>query len=121
MSVLDDLRADFLPRLKQLKSTTVQLKETGSELTVYFRAVANTVQTDKYLPLMQDNKMEGYVELVLQRALSEDGKRIFMPKDKAVLMKDVDPETIVDIGNAILGMDEETREKEDAEKIAAGK
>jgi len=121
MSVIDQLKADFLPRLNDLKSVKVTLAGSGDEMEIFFRPVANIKQTDKYLPLMQQNKIEGYVELVLNRALDETGRRIFAPKDKQTLMSDIDPEWLTDVGNAILGVDEDEAERIEKESEKAAK
>jgi len=115
MSIIDKLKQDFRPKLTDLKKF-VHKHEDGEETTVYFRSVANAVQTDKYLPLMAENKIEGYVELLLQRALNADKSRMFKAKDKPALMNDVDPEFLTDVGNAILQVDSEgATDKETAE------
>jgi hypothetical protein len=116
MSIIDKLKEDFRPKLADLK----KFKHThadGEETVVYFRSVANAVQTDKYLPLLSENKIEGYAELVLQRALNADGSRMFKPKDKPVMMKDVDPEFLTDVGNAILGVDSEGEANKEVAEI----
>ena len=69
MSILDQLKADFLPSTKQLEKSTVKLENSDEKVTVYFRTAVNAVQADKYMPLMHENKIEGYVELLLHRAL----------------------------------------------------
>ena len=118
MSVIDKLKADFLPRTRELQSATFKLAESGEELTVFFSPVANTIQSDKYMPLMAENKLEGYVELLIARAKNEDRTPMFVPADKSNLMKNIDPVLIVDIGNKILGADADygpEAEKEAAE------
>jgi len=118
MSVIEKLKADFLPRAKEIKSCKIKLSESCEEITVYYRPVVNTVQSDKYMPLLADNKMEGYVELLIARARNEDGRTaMFKPADKADLMKNVDPAHIVEIGNIIIGADVDNGPE--AEKEAA--
>ena len=103
MSMIEKLKADFLPRTKELENDKFKLGD--DEITVYYSTVANAVQSDKYMPLMVENKIQGYVELLIVRAKNQDGSPMFAPKDKTDLMKNVDPSLIVDIGNKILGAD----------------
>ena len=49
-------------------------------------------------------------------ALKADGSKMFAPKDKVDLMKNVDPEFLTEIGNAILGVDEQSAESEQKER-----
>ena len=116
MSIIAKLKTDFLPKVKALKSVVYNF-ENGESETVYFRATANDAQTDKYLPLLSENKIEGYVELLLQRALNADKSRMFKAKDKPALMNDVDPEFLTDVGNAILGVDSEGATDKEAAEI----
>jgi len=115
MSIIAKLKTDFLPKVTALKSVVYNF-ENGESETVFFRATANAAQTDKYLPLLSENKIEGYVELILARALNQDGSKMFAPKDKVDLMKNVDPEFLTEIGNAILGVDEQSVESEQKER-----
>lgn len=116
MSVIDKLKQDFLPRANCLESVLVRMKGSEEEIQIFFRPVANVTQSDKYIPLMQQNKTEGYVELVITRALNEDGSKMFLPKDKSSLMRDVDPDFIVDLGNKILGVDDITAPRFEEER-----
>jgi hypothetical protein len=42
---------------------------------------------------------------------------MFKPKDKPVMMKDVDPEFLTDVGNAILGVDSEGEANKEVAEI----
>lgn len=121
MSVLDDLKEDFAPRAREMKSATVVLSDAGKSVEIYYRAQANVKQTDKYLPLMHQNKIEGYVELIIYRALNEDGTKMFKPKDKNDLMVNVDPGVLTDIGNIILGVDDASQETAEKERLEIAK
>ena len=116
MSIIDKLKEDFRPKITDLKSFKY-VHADGDETIVYFRCTGNAVQTDKYLPLLTENKIEGYVELLLQRALNADKSRMFKAKDKPALMNDVDPEFLTDVGNAILGVDSEGATDKEAAEI----
>ena len=109
-SVLEKLRADFAPRAQEKNCCKLTLSN-GEEITIWFRTCVNVIEQDKYFPLLQEGKLEGYVELLIARARGEDDTKMFKPKDKAVLMKNVDPEIIVDVGNKILGVDQESAEE----------
>ncbi len=118
MSIIDKLKEDFLPKIQEKKNFEY-VHEDGTSTKVYFKTVANAAQTDKYLPLLSENKIEGYVELLMQRALNEDGSKMFKPKDKQALMVNVDPNFLTDVGNAILGVDgEDESAKKEVEEIA---
>jgi len=116
MSIIEKLKQDFRPKITDLKSFKYTHAD-GDETIVYFRSTGNAVQTDKYLPLMAENKIEGYVELLLQRALTADKSRMFKAKDKPALMNDVDPEFLTDVGNAILGVDNEGEANKEVAEI----
>ena len=106
MIILEKLKGDFLPKVRELKSFTY-LPGSDEEITVFFKSHASAYQTDKYLPLLSQSKIEGYVELIITRALDAQGGRLFAPKDKVTLMRDVDPDFLTEVGNAILGVDDE--------------
>ena len=115
MSVIDQLKADFLPRSRELDFTTLTLSN-GDEIKVFYAPVANTAQSDKYMPLLQQNKLQGYVELLIVRAKNEDKTPMFTGKDRDTLMKSVDPVHIVDIGNKKLGADDEADPQAEKER-----
>ena len=57
----------------------------------------------------------------MHRALDEGGKRLFAPKDKEQLMLNVDPEFLTDVGNAILGVDENAATEIEKQSAVAAK
>jgi len=115
MNILDELKKDFIGRAKELDSAEFHLGN-GENCRVYWSPVVNTIQSDKYMPLMQENKLEGYVELLITRAKNQDRTPMFTRNDKADLMKNVDPVFIVDVGNKILGADSDHSPQAEAEQ-----
>ncbi len=115
MNILDELKKDFIGRAKELDSAEFDLPN-GKKIRIYWSPVANTIQSDKYMPLMQENKLEGYVELLIARARKEDKTPLFKHGDKSELLRNVDPVFIVDVGNKILGADSDYAPKAEAEQ-----
>ena len=106
-TILDKMKSHFLSIDNELRSFDVA----ALGITIYYRPTANCAQTDKYLPEMRAGKMEGYVQLLLTRALNERGGKVFQPEDAHELRVNCDPSIISDIGNKILGADEEARQE----------
>ena len=103
MSILDQAKEHFSGQLQEKKS--IEVPEWG--MTIYFRTTDSALQKDKYSNLIQQEKIEGFAELLLVRALDEHGRKKFKPKDKEILMNHVDPQVMLDIGLKILGADED--------------
>ncbi len=110
MSILEKLKEDFLPKVQDRKSVTYTHAD-GEVTEIFFNSAANVSQTDKYLSKLSENKIEGYVELLIARAYDKTGGKMFAPKDKPLLMREVDPEFLTEVGNAILGVDEESAQE----------
>lgn len=115
MSILELAKQHFKDKLDDLQC--IEVPEWGDSK-IYFRPTDNVAQRDKYFPLVMDGKQEGFVETIIARALTENGMKLFKPKDKSDLMKNVDPDVIAEVATQILGLqnDDETKEVKEAEK-----
>lgn len=112
MSILDQAKEHFSEKLSELLHTEVPEWKT----TVYYKTTDNVVQRDKYMPLILESKHAGYVELVMARALDQHGRKLFKPKDREDLMKNIDPEVIISLGTTILGDSKDSDEAAEAIK-----
>ncbi len=66
--------------------------------TVYFKAASTFAQEQKIIELHSKGKLvEALVETLIMKCLDAEGKKIFTPADKIVLMREVDPEVIIKI------------------------
>lgn len=66
--------------------------------TIYYKNGTNFAQEAKVIELQNKNKSaEALVQVLINRALDKDGKKLFADAEKAVLMNSVDPSTILKI------------------------
>lgn len=70
------------------------------KLDIYYGPETIEVQ-DRYLNLVLARKTEGWVELLISRAKSADGKPLFRQADKILLMRESDPDLVANIGSRI--------------------
>ena len=106
--VLDKAKAHFAAHAeKGMNSIEVEEWET----TVYWKVGGlNFAQQSKVIELQQANKgAEALVEMLIIRALNEDGKKMFKPAEKTILMNSVDPAVILKIITA-MGEDDDLDE-----------
>lgn len=88
---------------KQKLSNGLQSHELESvELTVYWKQ-ENMAQRARYFQGLINRDVEAFVDVVIHRALNQQGGRMFKPTDKDHLLKSVDPDVIMEMANAILG------------------
>lgn len=100
------LQDDYKQKLSNgLSSYTVE----SIGLTVYWKQ-ENMAQRSKYFAGLLNRDMEAFVDVVLHRALNEKGGRMFKPADRDVLLKQTDPDVVVEIANSILGSGEEAED-----------
>lgn len=93
VSVLDNARGHFKSALAQ-DMMKIEVPEWNA--TIYFKAATNFAVEQKIIELHAKGHMvEALVETLLNKALLEDGKRMFAPADKIVFMREVDPEIII--------------------------
>lgn len=101
MSIIDTLVQDFSDKTRETKSHKCPM--TGE--TFYFKPKPNVLQQDKYLGLIAQSLISGYVELVVLRCLDKNGTRLFKPADKQKLLSSVDPDILISWGNVMLDAD----------------
>ncbi len=73
------------------------------DTTVYWKIGGlNFASQSKIIELQQKGQSaEALIEMLIMRALQQDGKKMFRPMEKAILMKDVDPNVILQIVTAM--------------------
>ena len=72
------------------------------ETTVYFKQYSNFMTEQKIIEYHNDGKLaEALVETLIQKALDEDGKKLFRQADRATLLREVDPNIIIRVCTAI--------------------
>ncbi len=99
MSVLDNATKHYKDQLAGgLQSVEVPEWDT----TVYFKPAATFAQQSKIISLTQKGELvDAMVETLMQRALTQDGKKMFTFADRVVLLNEVDPEVIIRVVTAI--------------------
>lgn len=105
MSVLNKAKEHYKSQLGGgLMSTQVPEWDT----TVYYKSTANFLQEQKIIKLHQEgNMVEALVETLIQKALDSEGKRLFSPADRDVLLREVDPNVIIRVCSEINNKGEE--------------
>lgn len=72
------------------------------ETTVYYKQYSNFMTEQKIIEYHNDGKLaEALVETLIQKALDEDGKKLFRQADRATLLREVDPNIIIRVCTAI--------------------
>lgn len=70
--------------------------------TIYYRATSTMSTEAKILKLTTDGKTaEALVESIVQKSLTQDGKRVFHDTDRAVLMNEADPQVLLKVATAL--------------------
>lgn len=84
------------------------------DTTVYWKIGGlNFASQAKVIELQQSGKTaEALVEMLVMRALTEDGKKMFKPAEKTIIMNSVDPNVILKIVTA-MGESDTALEDED--------
>lgn len=97
MSILDGAKAHFRERLSG-GLQCLEVPEWGSDgqpAKIYYKPSLNFQQQEKILKLSDEGKKaEAIVQALIERALDEDGNRIFKQANRLELMKQVDPDII---------------------------
>ena len=65
------------------------------ETTVYFKQYSNFMTEQKIIEYNGGKLAEALVETLIQKALDEDGKKLFRQADRATLLREVDPNIII--------------------------
>jgi hypothetical protein len=73
---------------------------------VYYRPITTLKQEAKIVELSSQGKsVEALVETIIQKALDAEGKPLFKPLDKTVLMNEADPKIVLDLARVLNGSD----------------
>jgi hypothetical protein len=100
MSVIANAKTHFKNKLSD-KLEWVDVPEW--ETRIYFKGSATLKQTEEVVALHRENKVaEALATVLISRALTEDGKKMFGVADKFDLMNSVDPNVVTRIATHIL-------------------
>lgn len=110
MSVIANAKGHFKTKLTD-KLEWVDCPEWDTK--IYFKASATLKQTEEIVALHRENKVaEALAQVLISRALTEDGKKMFNNADKMDLMNSVDPEVVTRIATHILNSEPSAAEIE---------
>lgn len=111
--VMDKIRSHFRETISgELKP--IEVPEWG--MTMYYKRGTNFATEAKVMELQNAGKTaEALVQVMINRCLDENGKRIFNEHNKADLMKSADPKILLQIVSQINDEDDPVS-VEDAEK-----
>lgn len=99
MSVLDNARNHYK---KQLAGGLASVEVPEWDTVVYFKPAVTFQQQQKIFEYTQKGDLvEAMIETLMQRALTEEGKRMFGFADRVVLKNEVDPDVIIRVVSAI--------------------
>lgn len=83
------------------------------ETKIYFKGSATLKQTEEIVALHRENKVaEALAQVLISRALNEDGSKMFTVADKFDLMNSVDPEVVTRIATHILNSEPNVKDVE---------
>lgn len=100
MSVIANAKTHFKNKLSD-KLEWVDVPEW--ETRIYFKGSATLKQTEEVVALHRENKVaEALATVLISRALTEDGKKMFTVADKFDLMNSVDPNVVTRVATHIL-------------------
>jgi len=78
------------------------------ETTFYYKRGTNFKTEGKVIELQQQGKtVEALVQMVINRCLDSEGKRVFTDASRTELMNSVDPEVIIKIVNCLTADDDD--------------
>lgn len=87
------------------------------DTTFYYKKGTNFKQEAKILELQNQGKTaEALIQMIINRCLDADGKRVFTEASKQELMNSVDPSVLVKIVGALSSSEDETTDVETASK-----
>jgi hypothetical protein len=108
MSVLDKAKGHYR---SQVGGELMSIEVPEWETTVYYRQYSNFMTEQKIIEYHNGGKLaEALVETLIQKALDEDGKKLFRQADRAVLLREVDPNVIIRVCTAINANKDEVEE-----------
>lgn len=100
MSVIANAKGHFKTKMTD-KLESFEVPEW--ECKIYFKGSATLKQTEEIVALHRENKVaEALAQVLISRALNEDGSKMFTVADKFDLMNSVDPEVVTRIATHIL-------------------
>lgn len=117
MTILEQAVAHFKAGREQLEKLSVpEWSENGTAATIYFKPTMSLMERGRIMKAFNsDNPALALAEVLVIRALDEQGNKLFRPSDKAQLVREVDEEIIARIVNEMQGQTTELS-MEDAEK-----
>lgn len=100
MSVIANAKGHFKTKLTD-KLESIEVPEWDTK--IYFKGSATLKQTEEVVALHRENKMaEALAQVLISRALNEDGSKMFTVADKYDLMNNVDPNVVTRVATHIL-------------------
>ena len=117
MTILENAVRHFKHERSHLKQINVtEWGEGGVPATIYFKPIMSLLEKGKILKAYQgDNPAEALAEVLIIRALDENGKPLFKQVEKSIILKSIDEEVIARVINEMQGETEDLS-FEDAEK-----
>lgn len=102
-SVINNAKTHFKTRLTD-KLEWVECPEWDCK--IYFKSSATLKQTEEVVALHRENKVaEALATVLIQRALTEDGKKMFVGADKFDMMNSIDPDVVTRMATHILNVE----------------
>ena len=103
--ILDKAKSHFMDVMSgELHSFYIDEWDT----TFYYKKGSNFKAESKVLELQNSGKTgEALVQMIINRCLDKDGKRVFSDHQKAEMMNSVDPNVLVKIVNAMNDINED--------------
>lgn len=111
-SVIATLQDDYK---KKLSASMKSHEVSDLGITIYWKP-ENMAQRARYYSGLLKSDISAFVDVVIHRALNVQGGRMFKEADKNVLLKEVDPEILMEMANAILSNDEADQDYNEAAK-----
>lgn len=100
-SPLERAKADWAEKMEAVRVVHCpEWGEPGTPLEIHVPPM-NMAQRIKLVGMAQKNDLEAVVESIIIRAKSPDGTAMFSPKDKTILMTDVDPDILATVAKDI--------------------
>lgn len=110
MSVIANAKGHFKTKMTD-KLEWVDCPEWDTK--IYFKGSATLKQTEEIVALHRENKVaEALAQVLISRALNEDGSKMFTVADKFDLMNSVDPEVVTRIATHILNSEPNVKDVE---------
>lgn len=110
MSVIANAKGHFKTKMTD-KLEWLEVPEW--ETKIYFKGSATLKQTEEIVALHRENKVaEALAQVLISRALNEDGSKMFTMADKFDLLNSVDPEVVTRIATHILNSEPNVKDVE---------